>query len=244
LNVNDLQQVMAGVYAILGRPSQVKLPYKDVQARINDRAKLHLAEMNLLSKAEKATRLSTPAVASLGAGNDFTLTVANYFEIDPVLLEYSLDGGATWFPGVKTTVDVFPRHRARNDYVAYAFYGDSILDNGIYVKLNIAPANIGNYPWRLTHRLSYLDALTVGSGIPLPVFFLPMLKAEVASFCVLLVKDKSDEWRKFIAPVKASLDEELKSWRAAWAVFLDHGLETAENYVQDNAMKERAGGVR
>lgn len=210
----SVQQLISGVYALLRRVSKRKLPTVDVLARLNDVVRAYLQEQSI-SANEQGTDTAAATVVANGNGIDFLLTVTNVREFEPVHLVYALTAAPTaFFPIVESSFEEFERHRTRTDYIAGVFYDQALLADGVKLRLNIAPANIGNYIWRLAYRLPLLTALAKGTRIPVPVNFLSMVKVATALLCIPMVRDDTKDWAEWVATARPSLESELRGWES------------------------------
>jgi hypothetical protein len=218
------QQVIAGVYVLLGRPSQAKLAYQDVQERLNDLLRGYVQDMDLNGRDQRTEKAEVKLVAD---DIDYIVQLPNVPDFEPVRLEYGSFLNTTtqaWRAATVVAYSAWPSHFDR-DYVAAAFYGSPSLQEGVKVALNIDPSAIGDYRFRLSYRQPLLNIVQLGDRPPLPSNFLPLLKYDTALDCLPLVKDSSDEWKAFKKEMAILWAARVQDWRTRWMDYLISSVE-------------------
>jgi hypothetical protein len=220
------QQVAAGVYTLLQRPSQAKLAYQDILERMNDILRGYVQDMDLNGRDQ---RTETADVQLLEDDIDYIVSLPNVPDFEPVRLEYGqvLSGmEQVWRAATIVPFSAWTGHFDR-DYLAASFYGSSSLQEGMKVRLNIDPINLGDYRFRLSYRQPLLAIVQLGDRPPLPSNFLPLLKYDTALDCLPLVRDSSEEWKTFKKEMAVLWAARVQDWRARWMDYLTSSVEPA-----------------
>lgn len=219
-------QVIAGVYTLLRRPSDIKLPYQDVLERLNDVLRGLVQDMNLGGRE----RRTESALVTIDQDDvDFLLRMPNIPDFEAVGLEYSplnsyVGSTKPWYEVVVVPYSSWGRHFS-GDRMAAAFYGSSSLQEGTKVRLNINPSDLGNYEFRLSYRLPLLTIVQLGERPPIPSNFLPMVKLETAIACAPVVQDDTEGWKKWLEKTLPVYAVQLAEWRRRWEDYLNSSVE-------------------
>lgn len=219
---DTVQQVIAGIYTLLRRPG-LKLHPDDVLEAVNDVLRGYVQDLDLGGRDQ---RTETAEVTIDEDDIDFLIRLPNVPDFEPVKLEYGFasSGVQAFFDANVVSQSAWANHYDSNR-VAASFYGSSALQEGTKVKLNIDPARLGDYQWRLTYRLPLLTIVQTGERPPIPSNFLPMLKLNVALKVMPLVKDDTDEWKAWMRDTKPIYAADLMRWSARWEQYLGSSVE-------------------
>jgi hypothetical protein len=216
-------QIVAGVYTLLRRPSEAKLPPADVRERLNDRFKRLVQEHGL---SMKGSRTVVAPVTVSPSDVDFRIDLENIPDYEVLRLERgaSYVGGETvWDEVAVVPFESWEQHFS-GPRLAATFYGGPET-GGVRVKLNATAEEMARWSWRLSYRLPLLIAMQSGDRPPLPSHFLPMAKLEGAIACAPLVNDQTPEWKGFLKTALPLYMTELQDWREQWTKYLDTTLE-------------------
>lgn len=213
--METIQQIIAGIYARLRRPSEARLHYKDVQEQVNDLLRLYVQEENLsLREAHTVKAGVTPELQDNG---DYLIRVPNVPDFEPVMLEYtpeqlgSVDNQA-WYEIQLVPLHAWAQHFTLNR-VSASFYGALATSDGQFARLNLADLEVNQAQFRLTYREPLLALLQLGEQPPLPANFLPMLKIDGALNCAPLVNDDSEEWTAWWERTRPQYEAQSLQWR-------------------------------
>jgi hypothetical protein len=224
------QQVKTGIYILLRRPSDVKLPDDDVLLLLNDELRGRVQDMDLGGRDQ---RTETVDLTIDQDDIDYLINLPEVPEFEPVRLEYSLatPGFASW-----RDVSIVTGASWANQFdlgrIAASFYGSAALDQGMKLRLNIDPGTLANYLWRLTYRRPLLSILQSGDSPPIPTHFLPMVKLSVAINAMPIVRDDSAEWIAWMNRTLPLYEAELVRWEERWQQYLDSSVEPSTQPIR------------
>jgi hypothetical protein len=210
-----LYQARAGVYALLRRPSDIKLPPTDVDECLNDILKGRVQDMDLGGRDQ---RTEVAEVTIDEDDIDYLVRMPNVPDFEPVALEYGMTsaGSQIWREVVTVPYSTRARHYD-GGAVAGSFYGSSGLQEGTKLWLNINPEELANLRFRLTYRLPLLNIVQSGEAPPIPTNHMPGVKREAAIKLMPQVQDDSPEWvawmERTLPIYTAALQTDLERWR-------------------------------
>jgi hypothetical protein len=237
------KQLIAGVYSLLRRPSQVKLPYQDVRLAMNDLLRAYVRDL-AMSEKEDRTELADATIIPNSNGIDYLLTIAGVPDFEPVKLEYgpvSYSGTRPWYEAVIADLDNFTRHLNKTDYVAAAFYASQSVAAGIKVKLNLTSTQLADYVFRIAYRVPLLTAIALTGELPIPQDFVTMFKLESALMLMPQVKDESDGWNRWVAATQPIYQAAVEGWKLRWQTYLAGKVETNSRFRRRIARVQQAG---
>lgn len=237
---DTIQQVIAGVFTLLRRPSDLKLSPDDVLELLNDELRGRVQDLDLGGRDQ---RTETIAVTIDEDDIDYLIRIPNVPDFEPTKLEYGLATSsvqAFWDANV-----VAPSAWANHfdgSRLSASFYGSASLQEGTKVKLNIDPAALANYQWRLTYRLPLLTIVQTGERPPIPTNFLPILKLAVALKAMPIVRDDSDEWVAWVARTQPVYATDLLHWEERWEQYVNSSVEPPTQPIRPyNHFRQNAG---
>jgi hypothetical protein len=225
-----VQQVINGIYTLLRRPSEQKLPPDDVLELLNDDLKGRVQDLDL---GGRDLRSETVAATIEAADIDYIITAPDVPDFEPRRLEYGLTTGNVnaWWEAQVVTPDSWTSQFV-SDQVVASFYGSTALAEGSKLRLNISPAGVANYTWRLTYRLPLLAIVQTGERPPIPSNFLPMPKLSVAMKAMPIVKDDSPEWIAWMDRTLKIYGADLLRWEERWEQYLGSSVEPATQPIR------------
>lgn len=224
--METVQQVISGVYTLLRRPSELKLHPDDVKDLLNDDLRGRVQDMDLVGR-EQRTR--TREVSVDYADIDYRICLASVPDLEPVKLEYSppaYTGTELWGEVQLINQRVWANHYTWSDRVVGAFYGSLNCPEGIALKLNLDPAAVGQYRWRLTYREPLLRIVQEGERPPIPTNFMPMVKTAVALKAMGVIEDDSQDWLTWSQRTMPLYTADLLRWEERWRIYLDTSVES------------------
>lgn len=212
-----MKMAQVAVYSLLRDPPQEKLYFEDVRDRLNDRLRGFVEDMDLSGRDHRTV---TTDVDVTEDDIDYTVSVPNVPDFEPVTLEYSRNTNTSsraWFQANLIPFAAWSQH-AGTDRVVASFYGSYALVEGQKLRLNIAQADVARTYFRLSYRLPLLTLVQEGERPPIPEGNMPLLHYAGALDCIDIVKDDSPAWIAWVARTTPKYlnryDEELKRWNA------------------------------
>lgn len=222
---DTMQQVVAGIYTLLRRPDEVKLPYQDVLEVVNDLLRGYTQDMSLNSRDLRTEVAEAQIVAD---DIDYILSLPNVPDFELVKLEHGALTGVTderaFYSARLVPLDGWENHFSAG-YTAASVYGSASLQEGVKVKLNMTPEQVGEQIWRVTYRLPVLTVVQMGERPPIPSAHLPMLKREAAIHLMPMVRDDSKEWVDWMSRTIPIYTGELLQDKERWRAYLDESVE-------------------
>lgn len=217
-----MQQVIAGVYALLRRPSQQKLAARDVQERVGDLLKGYVQDLNLEGRQSRVA--VSDVQLDRQADGSYAFAIGEAEEFEPVSLESgsAAASGVEWSQTQLVPFDVFDRHYAGRGEVAALYFG---ADGGARLRMNLSPERVASLRWRVSYRLPLLAVVQMGERPPLPTSFLPMLKFAAAVECGFLVNDTSEEWSAWWRATAPLYVRRAEKEEERWQKYLERSLE-------------------
>jgi hypothetical protein len=227
-----VQQVINGIYTLLRRPSDIKLPPDDVLELLNDDLKGRVQDLDLGGRDQR-TETAIATIEADEAGIDYIITVPDVPDFEPRRLEYGFtaSGIQQFFEAQVVTFDSWAQQFVSDRLVA-SFFGSSALTEGMKLRLNISPAALANYDYRLTYRLPLLTIVQTGSRPPIPTNFLPMVKLSVAIKAISIVKDDSEGWIAWVKRTLPTYEGNLLQWETRWDEYVNSSVEPATQPIR------------
>lgn len=224
--MDSAQQVVAGVYTLLRRPSQAKLAYKDVLKRMNDNLRGYTQDMNLNGRQQ---RTAISDVRLVRDDIDYKVLLSTVPDFEPVRLEYSPGlassaGDRAWYEAITVPFEAWEHHYSR-PHVAASFYGSSGMPEGVKVKLNMGEAEFGDAIFRMSYRMPLLTIVQMGERPPIPSDFIPMLELDTGVDVAPLVRDYSAEWKAWMKEILPIYIARAQQWNERWKMYLEESLE-------------------
>lgn len=220
---DTMQQVIARIRALLRRPSEAKLPYQDIQERANARLRGYVQDQQLNLKELRTEIVEVPIVED---DIDYLVSMPNVPDYEPVRLEYNAFDGvnASWYEVHLVPFSSWTQHFP-GPRVTGSFYGSFALQEGMKLKLNIEPADVGNRLWRLSYRTPLLNAVQLGERPPIPTNHLPMLEYDSAVDCFPLVRDESESWLGWMRRTEPIYLTRSEQEHTRWQQYLESSVE-------------------
>lgn len=232
------QQVIAGIYTLLRRPSELKLHPDDVLELLNDDLRGRVQDLDLGGRDQ---RTETAEVTIDPDDIDYLIRLPNVPDFEPVRLEYGLTANnlQAWWEANVVSPSAWAQH-FDSDRLAASFTGSFAMQEGVKVRLNIDPSQLGNYQWRLTYRLPLLNIVQTGDRPPIPTNFLPMLKLSVAIKAMSIVKDSTDEWVAWMRRTLPIFSADLQRWEERWDQYVNSSVEPPTQPIRPwNSFRQR-----
>lgn len=201
--------VIRGAYQLLGRPSQLDLPYQDVIDHAKDVIRGRLLDLKMAARGH--TNIVGPWIAPTSREMSSGAFVNNVDNFIPVKIE--------WRTASDTTTS-FPR---KSEVVAYEQLGDlyrstttfaetyvAFTDNFTKIAFSETDETLESREYRVIYETLEDPTITLGGTTPvLPALFVTLCKYETALACLDQVENKSNDWAEKRERLRASLSGRL-----------------------------------
>lgn len=226
---DTLLDLISGVRRMLRGPSDLKLPYRDIQDVLN---LLNFGYSRDLNVSERDMR-TDEAQCTLNHldGNNYLLTVPGVADVEAMSLRFTnktnlanVTNGITWQEVTIVPIDYYAERHTK-DAALCSIFGGMIVENGVKVKMNLSLEQVEDSAWWVRYKVPFLRVLTLASKFPLPADFKPMMLMEAAVMCLPRMRDDSKafyDWRKANEPIFGA---SIVDWGRRWKEFLEMSTE-------------------
>lgn len=215
------EDIVRGAYQLLGRPSQLDLPYKDVLEHARDVIRGRLLDLKMSARGH--TNVTGPFVAP----------TAQTMEVAPFIGE-----NTTYFIPVKvewrTLADIQTVHPRKAEVVAFEQLGELFRSSQAFDETYVAfTDNFSKITFsepldaldKREYRIVYEDLSDVTAGLEetvneLPDLFIVLCKYETAVMCLDHVTNETNDWMEKRERLRSSLlgrfameEQRFTKWR-------------------------------
>lgn len=197
--------VIRGAYQLLGRPSQLDLPYQDVIDHAKDVIRGRLLDLKMAARGH--TNVVGPWVTPTSREMSSGAFVSNLDNFIPVKVEWRT---------ASDTATSFPR---KAEVVAYEQLGDlyrstttfaetyvAFTDNFTKIAFSETDETLESREYRIIYETLEDPNISLGGTTAvLPALFITLCKYETAIACLDQVENRSNEWAEKRERLRASL---------------------------------------